>query len=77
MLTRLVELALTRRFSLVYMATYYIKKDAKFQYYWILKSSNGETVCMSSEAYASKQGVEKSLTWNQANGSTTHIVDLA
>ncbi len=59
------------------MATYYIKKDTNKQYYWILKSNNGETVCMSSESYASKQGVEKSISWNQANGKTTDIQDLS
>ena len=59
------------------MTTYYIKKDNNAQYYWILKSNNRETVCMSSEAYNSKQGVEKSLGWNQANGKTTDIVDLS
>ena len=58
------------------MATYYIKQDLKNEYYWILKSSNGETVCKSSEAYESKQGVKKSLSWNQANGKTTEVVDL-
>ena len=58
------------------MATYYIKKDSKDEYYWILKSSNGETVCKSSESYESKQGVKKSLGWNQSNGKTTDIVDL-
>ena len=58
------------------MATYHIKKDSKAQYYWILKSNNGETVCMSSEAYDSKQGAKKSLGWNQANGKTTDIIDL-
>ncbi len=59
------------------MATYYIKKDDKAQYYWILVSSNGETVCMSSESYDSKQGAKKSLNWNQVNGKTTDIRDLA
>lgn len=59
------------------MATYHIKKDTQAKYYWILKSSNGETVCRSSESYDSKQGVKKSLNWNQTNGKTTHIVDLA
>lgn len=58
------------------MATYYIKKDNDAQYYWILKSNNGETVSMGSEAYDSKQGAKKSLGWNQANGKTTDIVDL-
>lgn len=58
------------------MATYYIKKDAKSQYYWILKSNNGEIVCMSSESYDSKQGATRSLGWNQANGKTTNVVDL-
>lgn len=33
------------------MATYYIYKDAKGQYYWTLESDkNGKTVCMSSES---------------------------
>jgi len=59
------------------MATYYIKKDNKSKYYWILKSNNGETICMSSEAYETKQGTKKSLAWNQANGKTTNIKDLA
>lgn len=59
------------------MATYYIKRDSKNEYYWILKSSNGEVVCKSSEAYESKQGVKKSLNWNQANGKTTDVVDLS
>lgn len=59
------------------MATYYIKKDASSDYYWILKSSNGETVCKSSESYESKQGVKKSISWTQANGKTTDIKDLA
>ena len=58
------------------MATYYIKKDSKNQYYWVLKSSNGETVCMSSEAYVSKQGVEKSLKWTQSNGNASDVRDL-
>lgn len=60
-----------------YMATYYIKKDTSNGYYWILKSNNGETVCKSSESYDSKQGVKKSVSWNQVNGSTSDIVDIA
>ncbi len=59
------------------MATYYIKKDASSDYYWILKSNYGETVCKSSESYESKQGVKKSISWAQANGKTTDIKDLA
>jgi len=58
------------------MATYYIKKDNSSDYYWILKSSNGETVCMSSESYASKENAKKSIAWNQANGNTKDVVDL-
>ncbi len=58
------------------MATYYIKKDMASQYYWILKSSNGEIVCKSSESYISKDNVKKSITWNQNNGKTTAIIDL-
>jgi len=57
------------------MATYYIDKDTKGEYYWTLKSQNGETVCMSSEAYDSKQGVKKSIAWTQANGKTTDVRD--
>lgn len=57
------------------MATYYIKRDSKSQYYWILKSNNGEIVCMSSEAYISKEGAKKSINWNQANGKTTDVRD--
>ncbi len=59
------------------MATYYLKKDLSYQYYWILKSSNGETVCKSSESYDTKQGAKKSIEWNQSNGKTTDVVDLA
>jgi len=58
------------------MATYYIKKDNADQYFWVLKSSNGEIVCMSSESYDSKQGVKKSINWTQVNGKTTDIHDL-
>jgi len=58
------------------MATYYIKKDTSAKYYWILKSNNGETVCMSSESYNSKSGAEKSISWNQANGKTRDKIDL-
>ncbi len=58
------------------MATYYIKKDSKSEYYWILKSNNGETICMSSEAYESKDGVKKSIVWTQANGKTVDVKDL-
>jgi len=58
------------------MATYYIKNDSKGDYYWILKSNNGETVCKSSESYESKQGIKKSIAWNQANGKTSQIKDL-
>lgn len=58
------------------MATYYIKKDTSNYYYWILKSSNGETVCKSSESYDSKQGVKKSVQWNQQNGKTIDVKDL-
>jgi len=58
------------------MATYYIKKDKDSYYYWILKSSNGETVCMSSESYTTKENVKKSIAWNQANGDTKNITDL-
>ncbi len=58
------------------MATYYIKKDSKGAYYWILKSNNGETICMSSETYNAKQGAQKSLSWNQVNGKTGDVVDF-
>ncbi len=60
------------------MATYYISKDNKGQYYWTLDSDkNGKTICMSSESYVSKQGAEDSIIWNQKNGDSTNIVDLA
>jgi uncharacterized protein YegP (UPF0339 family) len=60
------------------MATYYVKKDNKSQYYWtLLSDKNGKTICMSSEAYVSKQGVKDSIAWNQANGTTKSIKDLA
>lgn len=58
------------------MATYYIKKDLKGEYYWILRANNGETVCKSSESYDSKQGAEKSISWTQINGKTTDVQDL-
>jgi uncharacterized protein YegP (UPF0339 family) len=59
------------------MATYYISKDKKGQYYWTLDSDkNGKTICMSSEAYVSKQGVKDSIEWNQKNGNTKKITDL-
>ena len=59
------------------MATYYIKKDNREQFFWILVSDkNGKTVCMSSEAYVSKQNVKDSIIWNQANGKSTSITDL-
>lgn len=54
----------------------YIKKDNTEQYYWVLKSSNGETIRMSSESYDSKQGAQKSISWTQANGKTTDTRDL-
>jgi uncharacterized protein YegP (UPF0339 family) len=57
------------------MATYHIKKDKDNQYYWILKSNNGETVCMSSESYVSKDGAKRSLKWTQANAKTDDIDD--
>lgn len=57
------------------MATYYIKKDTKDEYYWILKSNNCETVCKSSESYTSKENAKKSLRWNQANAKTDDVVD--
>jgi len=59
------------------MATYNIKKKVNSEYYWILKSGNGETICMSSEGYNSKQGVKGSISWNQVNGKTTNIRDLS
>lgn len=59
------------------MARYYIKKDSRNEYFWILKSNNGETVCKSSESYESKQGVKVSIKWNQDNGKTTNITDSA
>lgn len=58
------------------MATYYIKKDSAGDYYWILKSSNGKTVCKSSESYETKQVVKKSITWTQLNGKTPNVTDL-
>lgn len=59
------------------MATYYISKDQKGEYYWTLESDkNGKTICMSSESYVSKQGAKDSITWNQVNGSTKSITDL-
>lgn len=57
------------------MATYFIKRNAQRTYYWILKSNNGEIVCMSSESYDSKQGAQKSIAWTQANGKTTDVRD--
>lgn len=60
------------------MATYYIHKDSKKQFYWTLESDrNGKTVCMSSESYVSKDGAKDSIKWNQANGKTTDITDLS
>jgi uncharacterized protein YegP (UPF0339 family) len=60
------------------MATYYIKKDAKAQYYWILKSdNNGNTICMSSEAYASKQNAKDSIEWTRTNAKEAGLTDLA
>jgi len=60
------------------MAKYVIKKDTASNYYWILKSTeNGKTVVKSSEAYETKTGVRKSISWTQANAKTTVIVDEA
>lgn len=60
------------------MATYYISKDKKGQYYWTLESDkNGNTICMSSEAYTAKQGAVDSIAWNQANGNTQTVKDLS
>ncbi len=59
------------------MATYYIKKDSKGNFFWVLDSDkNYKTVSMSSESYESKQGAKNSIEWNQANGSTSQIIDL-
>lgn len=59
------------------MATYYIKKNSKEKFFWTLDSDkNYETVSMSSESYESKQGAQKSIAWNQANGKTSQIIDL-
>lgn len=59
------------------MATYYIKKDNKGEFFWTLNSdNNGKTVSMSSESYVSKQGAKDSIAWNQANGKTTSVADL-
>lgn len=58
------------------MATYYIHKDNKKEYYWtLLSDKNGKTICMSSESYVSKQGAKESILWNQVNGGTKTIVD--
>lgn len=61
----------------VCMATYYISKDNKGEFYWTLESDkNGRTICMSSESYDSKQGAKSSIIWNQNNGSTPTVIDL-
>ena len=60
-----------------FMAKYYIEKDSKGQYYWILVSDkNGKTICMSSESYVSKQGSKDSIMWNKVNGKTETVIDL-
>ena len=58
------------------MATYYIEKDRSGDFYWILKSdNNGKIIAKSSEPYESKQGVQNSIAWTQANAKTTRIID--
>ncbi len=60
------------------MATYHLEKDVSNQYYWILKSDkNGKTICMSSEAYASKQNAKDSIVWTKANAEKAKFIDLA
>lgn len=58
------------------MAKYQLKKDAAGYYFWILKSSNGETVAKSSEAYSSKQGAETSIGWTRINAKDAGYEDL-
>lgn len=60
------------------MATFYIRKDNSNQYYWTLVSDkNGKTVCMSSEAYVSKQGVKDSIEWTRLNAKDAGLKDLS
>ena len=60
------------------MATYHIKQDNQNQYYWILKSDkNGETVCMSSESYTSKQNMQHSIAWTRANAEKAGLKDVS
>lgn len=58
------------------MASYIIKKDARSEYYWVLRSDkNYKMVAMSSESYNSKQGAQESVVWNQKNGNTASVID--
>lgn len=59
------------------MATYKVKRDNSGDYYWILKSDrNHKIVAMSSEAYETKQGADKSIAWTRVNAKEAAYEDL-
>ncbi|MBU2028626.1 YegP family protein [Patescibacteria group bacterium] len=58
------------------MAKYQLKTDVAGNYYWILKSKNGETVAKSSESYDSKQGANTSIEWTRINAKDAVYEDL-
>lgn len=58
------------------MAKYIIRKDNQSKFYWILWSEkNSEIVAMSSEAYESKQGAQKSISWTKTFAAEAEIED--
>jgi uncharacterized protein YegP (UPF0339 family) len=58
------------------MATFRMKKNAKDQYYWILKSDkNGKIIAMSSEYYVKKSDAEYGISWTRMNAPSAGYAD--
>lgn len=58
------------------MAKFQLYKDNAGEYRWRLKAANGDTVCVASEGYSSKQGAENSVSWVKANAPSANVEDL-
>ena len=59
------------------MATYFVRKDSRGDYYWVLRSDkNYKIVTMSSESYESKAGALHSIEWTKLNAKDAGFKDV-
>lgn len=58
------------------MATFELYKGSNDQYYWRLKSGNGQTIAIGGEGYTTKAGAQNGIDAVKRDAPTAPVKDL-